>query len=80
MKNKYDKYLNYDVNFERFKEFVRESKVGTLNPDKNIQQAMLGLIGEWGEVADIFKKHIFIGKGLRYERSGTSEKINKTED
>lgn len=28
----------------------------------------------------IFKKHIFIGKGLRYERSGTSEKINKTED
>ena len=61
MKNKYDKYLNYDVNFERFKEFVGESKVGTLKPDKNIQQAMLGLIGEWGEVSDIFKKHIFQG-------------------
>ena len=61
MKNKYDKYLNHDVNFERFKEFVRESKVGTLNPDKNIQQAILGLIGEWGEVADILKKHIFQG-------------------
>ena len=60
-KNKYDKYLNHDVNFERFKEFVRESKVGTLNPDKNIQQAILGLIGEWGEVADILKKHIFQG-------------------
>ena len=61
MKNKYDKYLNHEVNFERFKEFVRESKVGTLNPDKNIQQAILGLIGEWGEVADIFKKNIFQG-------------------
>ena len=61
MKNKYDKYLNRDINFERFKEFVRESKVGTLNPDTNIQQAILGLIGEWGEVADILKKHIFQG-------------------
>lgn len=61
MKNKYEKYLNHEVNFERFKEFVGESKIGTLNPDKNIQQAMLGLIGEWGEVADIFKKHIFQG-------------------
>ena len=61
MKNKYDKYINRDINFERFKEFVRESKVGTLNPDKNIQQAILGLIGEWGEVADILKKHIFQG-------------------
>ena len=61
MKNKYEKYLNHEVNFERFKEFVGESKLGTLNPDKNIQQAMLGLIGEWGEVVDIFKKHIFQG-------------------
>ena len=61
MKNKYEKYLNHEVNFERFKEFVGESKVGTLNPDKNIQQAILGLIGEWGEVADILKKHIFQG-------------------
>ena len=61
MRNKYEKYLNQEVNFERFKEFVRESKVGTLNPDKNIQQAILGLIGEWGEVADILKKHIFQG-------------------
>ena len=61
MGNKYEKYLNQEVNFERFKEFVRESKVGTLNPDKNIQQAILGLIGEWGEVADILKKHIFQG-------------------
>lgn len=61
MRNKYEKYLNHEVNFERFKEFVGESKVGTLNPDKNIQQAILGLIGEWGEVADILKKHIFQG-------------------
>ena len=58
MKNKYEKYLNHEVNFERFKEFVRESKVGTLNPDKNLQQAILGLIGEWGEVADILKKNM----------------------
>ena len=61
MRNKYEKYLNHEVNFERFKEFVRESKVGTLNPDKNLQQAILGLIGEWGEVADILKKNIFQG-------------------
>lgn len=61
MRNKYEKYLNHELNFERFKEFVSESKVGTLNPDKNIQQAILGLIGEWGEVADILKKHIFQG-------------------
>ena len=61
MKNKYNKYLNHEVNFERFKEFVRESKVGTLNQDKNIHQAILGLIGEWGEVSDILKKHIFQG-------------------
>ena len=61
MRNKYEKYLNHDINFERFKEFVRESKVGTLNPDKNLQQAILGLIGEWGEVADILKKNIFQG-------------------
>ena len=64
MRNKYEKYLNHEVNFERFKEFVGESKVGTLNPDKNIQQAILGLIGEWGEVADILKKHIFQGHKL----------------
>ena len=44
MRNKYEKYLNHEVNYERFKEFVRESKVGTLNPDKNLQQAILGLI------------------------------------
>lgn len=64
MRNKYEKYLNHEVNFERLKEFVGESKVGTLNPDKNIQQAILGLIGEWGEVADILKKHIFQGHKL----------------
>lgn len=61
MGNKYEKYFNHEVNFERFKEFVGESKIGTLNPEKNIQQAILGLIGEWGEVADILKKHIFQG-------------------
>ena len=61
MRNKYEKYLKHEVNYERFKEFVGESKVGTLNPDKNMQQVILGLIGEWGEVADILKKHIFQG-------------------
>ena len=64
MGNKYEKYLNHEVNFERFKEFVGESKVGTLNPEKNVQQAILGLVGEWGEVADILKKYIFQGHKL----------------
>lgn len=61
MSNRYEKYINGVMNFEKFKMFVHESKQGTLNPDKNIQQAILGLIGEWGEVADIIKKNIFQG-------------------
>ena len=60
MRSKYEKYLNHEVNFERFREFVQESKVGTLNPEKNIHQAKLLLRGIVKEIQQIDDQYTVI--------------------
>jgi len=56
------------MDFKEYQKLAMTTLNPTLNSEQRIMNAILGLNGEAGEVADVMKKHLFQGHDLNKEK------------